>query len=315
MTRGERQLSAETGTVSGERAALFWPVLGDVSTTVLSALHAAAHIGTGELVADNGAGGRIFIHEGRIAWVVAGDDRMRLTDVLERRTNIASAVLTDVYRLCQVVGRNLAEVLVERGLTTKEVAREALLEHNANQLNRMLHGRVTSLQFTSVRRRYASDLLFDLEELVGFVPPEAHASGDSVVAVPSITTISGEHSMTNIKASLDEIMTLDGAIAGAIVDWESGLTLGTVGGNGSFDVELAASGNTGLVKAKMNVMRALGIKGGIEDILITLADQYHLIRPLASNTSLFVYVAIDKSRGNLGLARHKLRQIEAALKL
>jgi hypothetical protein len=306
-----------------------WPVLGDVASTVLSALQAASQLGTGELVTDSGgvgAVGRIFLHQGQVAWVVAGDDRLRLTDVLERRTSISADVIADVYRLCQVVGRNFAEVLVERGLATKEVVRGALLEHNANQLTRLLHAPMTSLQFTPVRRRYASDLLFQVDELVSFVPPASDFAGDVLVFPPSssphekrsmspTSTLSGEHSMSNIKTSLDEIMTLDGAIAGAIVDWESGLTLGTIGGGPTFDVELAASGNTSVVKAKMTVMRALGIKGDIEDILITLGDQYHLIRPLTSNTSLFVYVAIDKTRGNLGLARHKVRQIESALKL
>jgi len=110
-------------------------------------------------------------------------------------------------------------------------------------------------------------------------------------------------------------MTLDGAVAAALVDWESGLTLGTIGGNSGFDIELAASGNTGVVKSKMRVMRELGIPGAIEDILITLDTQYHLIRPLVRHPSLFLYVAIDKSRGNLGLARHRTRSIEEGLKL
>lgn len=325
MFRSERQLvTAQNATPAVEQASLVWPVLGDVASTVLSALQAASQLGTGELVADGGVG-RIFLHAGHVAWVVAGDDRSRLTDVLERRTTIPNNVLVDVYRLCQLDGRNLAEVLVERGHATKAVVRQALLEHNANQLNRLLSAPMTSLQFTPVRRRYASDLLFRLDELVACLPPTS--SGDVLVFAPvtstphpkrpmsPTSTLSGENSMSNIKTSLDELMTLDGAIAGAIVDWESGLTLGTIGGGPTFDVELAASGNTGVVKAKMTVMRALGIKGGIEDILITLADQYHLLRPLTSNTSLFVYVAIDKSRGNLGLARHKVRQIETALKL
>lgn len=325
MLRGApKSSSAQSGTADASSASLVWPVLGDVASTVLSALRAASQLGTGEFVADSG--GRIFLHAGRVAWVVAGDDRMRLTDVLQRHTTVPSAVLLDVYRQCQLNGRNLAEVLVERGVADKAAVRLALLEHNANQLNRLLHTTMTALQFTPVRRRYASDLLFDVDELVAFAPNPADSTGEVLVSVPTSSpqpkhtmspshTLSGDHSMSNIKTSLDELMSLDGAIAGAIVDWESGLTLGTIGGNGTFDVELAASGNTGLVKAKMNVMRALGIKGGIEDILITLADQYHLIRPLASNTSLFVYVAIDKTRGNLGLARHKVRQIESALKL
>ncbi|MCA9613361.1 MAG: hypothetical protein H6721_33190 [Sandaracinus sp.] len=121
--------------------------------------------------------------------------------------------------------------------------------------------------------------------------------------------------MANIKESLDEVMKLDGAIAAALVDWESGLTLGTIGGGPGFDIELAASGNTSVVKAKMGVMRALGIQGGIEDFLITLGTQYHLIRPLTKNPSLFLYVAIDKEKGNLGLARHRVRALEEGLTL
>lgn len=124
-----------------------------------------------------------------------------------------------------------------------------------------------------------------------------------------------EQSVSNIKASLEALMTVDGAIAAALVDWESGLTLGTIGGDNGFDIELAASGNTGVVRAKMTVMKALNTGGPIEDILITLKNQYHLLRPLTSNASLFIYVAIDKNRGNLDLARHKVRQIETALSL
>jgi hypothetical protein len=121
--------------------------------------------------------------------------------------------------------------------------------------------------------------------------------------------------MANINGSLSEIMKLDGAIAAALVDWESGLTLGTIGGGAGFDIELAASGNTAVVKAKVGVMKALGIEGAIEDILITLGSQYHLIRPLSKNPSLFLYVSIDKAKGNLGLARHKVRQVEEGLSL
>jgi len=120
--------------------------------------------------------------------------------------------------------------------------------------------------------------------------------------------------MANINDSLNAIMDIEGGIAAALVDWESGLTLGTIGG-GRFDIELAASGNTTVVKAKMQVMRQLGLKGHIEDILITLDDQFHLIRPLSKSPSLFLYVAIDKKKGNLGLARHKLKAVEENLVL
>ncbi|MEM6961913.1 MAG: hypothetical protein AAF550_09265 [Myxococcota bacterium] len=121
--------------------------------------------------------------------------------------------------------------------------------------------------------------------------------------------------MSNITESLNAAMEMEGAVAVALVDWESGLTLGTAGGGEHFDINVAASGNTQVVRAKMEVMKTLGVKGAIEDILITLEEQYHLIRPLAKSGALFLYLSIDKKRGNLGLARHKLKQIEKDLKV
>lgn len=64
----------------------------------------------------------------------------------------------------------------------------------------------------------------------------------------------------------------------------------------------------------MRALAALSIDDVIEDILITLGSQYHLIRPLASSHgSLFLYLALDRSRANLALARHGLKRIETSL--
>ncbi|MEM7583655.1 MAG: response regulator [Acidobacteriota bacterium] len=122
-----------------------------------------------------------------------------------------------------------------------------------------------------------------------------------------------EKAMGNVNESLDSAMEIDGALVTALVDFESGMTLGTRGD--AFNIELAASGNTEVVLSKMKVMQSLGLEGGIEDILITLSDQYHLIRPLTKERNLFLYLAIDRKKGNLGMARHKLSSIENELAL
>lgn len=61
----------------------------------------------------------------------------------------------------------------------------------------------------------------------------------------------------------------------------------------------------------------LGLKDKIEDILITLGTQYHLIRPVAgrSGNGLFIYLVIDKGRSNLAMARHHVKRAEEQLEL
>jgi hypothetical protein len=117
----------------------------------------------------------------------------------------------------------------------------------------------------------------------------------------------------SIGKALEAGMKIDGAIAVAVADWASGLTLGTAGGGERLNIEVAASANCNVVKAKMEAMKSLGIKGTITDIMITLDEQIHIIRPLRTNGALFYYLAIDKARGNLGLARHRLEAIEKEL--
>ncbi len=114
--------------------------------------------------------------------------------------------------------------------------------------------------------------------------------------------------MTTIKQTLDELMTLDGAMCAAVVDASSGMMLGSVGSG--VDLEVAAAGNTEVVRSKMKVMRALGLNDVIEDILITLGKQYHIIRPSSRKEGIFVYLVLDKQRSNLAMARRKTQDVD-----
>lgn len=112
--------------------------------------------------------------------------------------------------------------------------------------------------------------------------------------------------MADINQSLNTLFNeITGCHGAALVDHESGMALGTVGSG--INLEVAAAGNMEVVRAKMRVMESLGIPGNIEDILITLNAQYHIIRPIGQ--SLFLYVAFDRKTGNLAMARHKTAQI------
>ena len=111
--------------------------------------------------------------------------------------------------------------------------------------------------------------------------------------------------MASVRETLKTAHSIDGSIAVAIVDWKSGMALGTEGGGSDLKIDVAAAGNTEVVRAKRNVMRDLGIDGGIEDILITLDDQYHIIMPI-EGTTVFLYSALWRDKANLAMARYKL---------
>jgi hypothetical protein len=115
--------------------------------------------------------------------------------------------------------------------------------------------------------------------------------------------------VATIKESLAKVMELDGAIGACIVDSNSGMMLGSAGGE-SFNLELAAAGNTEVVRAKRKTMKALGLNDAIDDILITLGKQFHLIRLVSSNDALFIYLVLDKTKGNLAMARMQLTAIQ-----
>lgn len=118
--------------------------------------------------------------------------------------------------------------------------------------------------------------------------------------------------MASTKETLPKLLEIDGCIGACIVDSTSGMSLGAIGGAG-IDLEAAAAGNTEVVRAKRKTMKALNLNDTIEDMLITLGKAYHLIRPLQSNDALFIYLVLDKSRSNLAMARHHLRELEKDL--
>ena len=118
-----------------------------------------------------------------------------------------------------------------------------------------------------------------------------------------------------LDETLKKAMDIAGAVGVALVDYGSGMTLAAAGGGADLDLELAAAGNTEVVRAKMATMASLGLDDTIEDILITLGTQYHLIRLLKAGTNegLFVYLAINRSTSNLAMARRQLAELEGQL--
>lgn len=120
----------------------------------------------------------------------------------------------------------------------------------------------------------------------------------------------------DFEAKLAELMGINGALAAAIVDSASGMTLATVGEmRDGGDLDLAAAGTSEVMRAQQGVLKLLALDDAVEDMLITLGQHYQLIRPLTddSGTGLFAYLLLDRQQANLALARIKLRDVEAQL--
>ena len=117
--------------------------------------------------------------------------------------------------------------------------------------------------------------------------------------------------MASIQESLSALMSIDGALCAVVVDSGSGMILGSIGSG--VDLELAAAGNTEVVRAKLKTMKSLNLNDRIDDILITLGKQYHVIRPLQQHDGLFIYLVLDKEKSNLALARRKVQDVEQKL--
>ncbi|TNC68536.1 roadblock/LC7 domain-containing protein [Rubellimicrobium roseum] len=120
--------------------------------------------------------------------------------------------------------------------------------------------------------------------------------------------------MRPTTTSIADATAIKGFIGACLVDSDTGLMLASEGG-GRLDLNLVAALNTDFVKAKQHAIDQLGLNQEIEDILITLDKQVHLIRPLERQRSIFIYVALDRATCNLGMARIQLKTLEAALEI
>lgn len=125
--------------------------------------------------------------------------------------------------------------------------------------------------------------------------------------------------MQKVQESLATALTIDGAIGIALGDWKSGMCLGFKGSNvpalPERNLEIAVAGMTEVVRSKFRTLESVGIKDELEEILVVLKTQYHLVRVVKSVRGLFFYLVMDREKGNLALARIKLDQVAEQLVL
>ncbi|WAL95929.1 hypothetical protein [Streptomyces sp. Je 1-369] len=153
--------------------------------------------------------------------------------------------------------------------------------------------------------------------------------------------------MPGIDECLYEAMTLPGARGAAIVDWTSGLALGSVGDSPNGDYEATAAETAEVARAAAEyqafapvddaadmdgVDSGRGVDGAdsgsgvdgadrkgppVEDLMLTTQSGFHLIRYVETtfDSSVFLYLWLDRHTGNLAMARIRLRSLAERLVL
>jgi hypothetical protein len=113
--------------------------------------------------------------------------------------------------------------------------------------------------------------------------------------------------LQNFQNDLKE--NINGFIAVSVTEVETGMSYCSLSLNPDFDPELASAYNLEVVKAKLNDIKALGLNQKINDILITLTDQIHII-DVSEDGKYFIYLAVDATKANLGLTRATLSKFK-----
>lgn len=114
--------------------------------------------------------------------------------------------------------------------------------------------------------------------------------------------------MKELNSIVNNILeAVPGSIAVSIAEIESGICLASKSKDASLEPEMAAAYNAEVVKQKIKAKTALGLGNQeIEDILITLTGQYHVMTVLPGNIH-FVYIATTRD-SNLGIIRSIIRK-------
>jgi len=105
---------------------------------------------------------------------------------------------------------------------------------------------------------------------------------------------------------------IKGYKAMSICDIASGETLFAESLDASFDIELASACNLEVIKAKLKAIETLEIDDSIDNIIIHLEKDIHII-DITKSEQYFIYLALDAKQTTIGLVKGLLNKYKAKL--
>ncbi len=163
-------------------------------------------------------------------------------------------------------------------------------------------------------RQYSSQLLGDLMEALMVSGPSTPNA--PVSPGPSFPSTQGGHDQRvcpvaaePMEEALETLEGIDGFVGAALGGLDG--VLWAERGHQGLEAEVLA--NAEVLRAQMRALSVLGLDDAVEDILVSLCNRYHLIRPVGSKPSLFFYLVLERDSANLALARMTLSVAAAHL--
>lgn len=107
---------------------------------------------------------------------------------------------------------------------------------------------------------------------------------------------------------------IQGYIAMSICDIETGECLFSESLDENFDIDLASACNLEVVNAKLKAIDALDLTESIDNIVIHLETQIHII-DITPSRKYFIYLSVDSTKATIGLVKSMLKKYKKEIEI
>lgn len=266
-------------------------------SVVLAALRSASEQGDGELVVKSGElSARIFFHDGKVAWAHLSDEPGAILDLLKGEAELRPDDVREVVEECRRTGARLTDTLVAFGLVDRATLRVSLLRWTRRQLEVVSGFAQPQTLFLPKKRRYAEELLFDLDELIAIDPPPRRSlppPNFDVAPADGLTFAGADAQDPAFAPMIERCMEGEGVVGAAVINRQTGHCLASRGSGLSPDVAWA----------QLHTLNVVARQEQVEDSVIVTSKHFHLVRLLEPGSDLFAYVVVEAGDVLLAMAR------------